>query len=384
MKCTSVFQKTLEAYTSGHYRIIANRGGTRSSKTYSTLQLLYLIAVNKENLRISIVSESFPHLKRGALRDFKQIINDEKCVGISQIRESDHTYFFNNGSFIEFFSADDAGKLRGSQRDICFINECNRINYESYKQLSIRTSQTMFLDFNPVKKFWIENLKNREDFTEFKSTYLDNDFLSPEQVREIESGKNDTKWAATYMYGEYAKSEGLVYQEYSTYKDEDKFHDRGEIIFGIDFGYKDPTALVKCRIYDNYIYTEELLYESYLSADEIVKKCKDILPNNAKVICDNARPEIIAQLKKAGINAIACKKGPNSIIDGIQLLKSYKLFIKGKHLENELDNYSWKENNVGDFTDTPIDSDNHLLDAMRYAVCFLKKSPSGKYSIKTI
>lgn len=332
-------------------------------------------------MRISIVSESFPHLKRGALRDFKQIIESENYKGIKQIKESDHTYIFTSGSFIEFFSADDAGKLRGSQRDICFINECNRLDYESFKQLSIRTSQTMFLDFNPVKKFWIDNLKTREDFIEFKSTYLDNDFLSEEQVREIESNKNDKKWWAIYGLGEYAKSEGLVYQEYDIYKDE---IDRGEIIYGLDFGYKDPTALVKCRIYDNSIYTEELLYESYLSADEIVKKCKDILPNNAKVICDNARPEIIAQLKKAGINAIACKKGPNSIIDGIQLLKSYKLFIKGKHLENELDNYSWEEDKNGDFTDTPIDVDNHLLDAMRYAVTYNRKGPNGKYTLKFV
>lgn len=381
MKCTRVFQWTLNAYTNKLYRIIANRGATRSSKTFSTLQLLYLIAINNYNLRISVVAESVPHLKRGALRDFKQIIESENYKGIKQIKESEHIYIFKSGSFIEFFSSDDAGKLRGSQRDICFINECNRLDYESFKQLSIRTSQTMFLDFNPVKKFWIDNLKTREDFIEFKSTYLDNDFLSEEQVREIESNKNDKKWWAIYGLGEYAKSEGLVYQEYDIYKDE---IDRGEIIFGLDFGYKDPTALVKCRIYDNSIYTEELLYESYLSADEIVKKCKDILPNNAKLICDNARPEIIAQLKKAGINAIACKKGPNSIIDGIQLLKSYKLFIKGKHLENELDNYSWEEDKNGDFTDTPIDSDNHLLDAMRYAVTYNRKGPNGKYSIKTI
>lgn len=172
----------------------------------------------------------------------------------------------------------------------------------------------MFLDFNPVKKFWIDNLKIREDFIEFKSTYLDNDFLSEEQVREIESNKNDKKWWAIYGLGEYAKSEGLVYQEYSTYKDE---IDRGEIIYSLDYGYRDPCALAKVRFFDNSIYVEELLYESFLSAKELVTKVSSLVPKNKTLICDSARPEITQEIRKTGINALSAKKGAGSILEGI-------------------------------------------------------------------
>lgn len=381
MKCTKVFQNTLNAYSSGKYRIIANRGATRSSKTYSTLQLLYVIATSTKDLRISIVSESFPHLKRGALRDFQTIIAGENYIGITKIREAEHQYLFSTGSFIEFFSIDDAGKLRGSQRDICFINECNRISYEAYKQLAIRTSKTVFLDFNPVKNFWIDDLKYRDDFIEFKSTYKDNDFLSIEQVREIESHMNDKKWFAIYGLGEYAKSDGLVYQEYNIYKEG---IDRGEVFYGVDFGFKDPTAIVKVTIYDDEIYIEELLYTSYLSGDDIVKKCKELIPINSIVIADCARPEIIAQMNKNRIRTYACKKGPNSIIEGIQLLKSYKIFVKGHNIENELNSYSWIENNDGEYTDQPVDKDNHLLDAARYVVLYKAKAPNKTYNLRLI
>lgn len=379
MKCTRVFQWTLNAYTNKLYRIIANRGATRSSKTFSTLQLLYVIANTSKNLRISIVSESFPHLKRGALRDFKQIIESENYKGIKQIKESDHTYIFTSGSFIEFFSADDAGKLRGSQRDICFINECNRLDYESFKQLSIRTSQTMFLDFNPVKKFWIDNLKTREDFIEFKSTYLDNDFLSEEQVREIESNKNDKKWWAIYGLGEYAKSEGLVYQEYETFNKEP---DNGITLYGADYGYRDPTALLKVKMVDDSLFITELLYEPLLSGAEVVKKVSELVPKNATLICDSARPEITADIRKNGIKAIPAKKGPGSILEGIQMVKGYKLFIKGKNLEEELNNYSWEENLDGSFSERPLDKNNHLLDALRYVILYNK--PSGTYNFRII
>lgn len=378
MRVTDVFKWNLEAYNTGTYRIIANRGSTRSSKTYSLLQLIYLIAV-QNNLRISIIAESIPHLKRGALRDWNSIIEGENKAGIALIKESDHLYKFTSGSFVEFFSADDNGKLRGSQRDIAFINEANRIDYASYQQISIRTSKCVFLDFNPSAEWWIDNLSDRDDFIEFKSTYKNNNFLSEEQIREIEAGKKDPSWWSIYGLGEYAKSDGLVYKEYETFKEEPE---TGLTFWGLDYGFKDPTALVKVKMVDDSLFITELLYEPLLSGSEVVKKVSELVPKNATLICDSARPEITAEIRKKGIKALPAKKGAGSILEGIQLVKGYKLFIKGKNLKKELDNYSWEENLDGSFSERPLDKNNHLLDALRYVVLYNK--PSGTYKIKTI
>lgn len=212
MHLSSVFTRTLEAYQSGTYTIISNYGGTRSGKTYSTLQLLYLILIgNQKDLMISVVSRSIPHLKRGCIRDFEQIIESNGRVGFIDVNKTDHTYTFVNNNKIEFFSADNVGKLHGSARDILYVNECNYINEEKIKQLFVRTKGCKFIDYNPSAQFWIDNYRSREDFIEFHSTYLDNEFLTKEQVREIESNKNNSRWWAIYGEGKEYLREGLCY-----------------------------------------------------------------------------------------------------------------------------------------------------------------------------
>lgn len=371
MNVTKVFSKSLQAYLD-KYRIISNVGSTRSGKTFAILQLLYLIALKKENLTISVVSESIPHLKRGCIKDFKEIAS----VGIVDYNKTDRIYTFQTGSKIEFFSADNAGKLRGSQRDILFINECNNIDYESYKQLAIRTSQTIFLDYNPSSPFWIQNLKERTDFIEFHSTYKDNDYLSAEQIREIESNKGDARWWAIFGMGIEASSEGLVYPEFEIYAEAPQ----GRVIYGLDYGYNDPTALVKITEVGDCLYVEELVYKTKLSSDDIYKELKQYCGQNL-IVADNARPEITMDLKRKGINIIPTKKGPNSIKAGIQFARSYKLFLKGKHLIDEARSYSYYKDDMGNYTEDPIDKNNHLMDAMRYGINYRN---NGNYIIKQI
>ena len=212
MQLSSVFTRTLDAYQSGKYTIISNFGGTRSGKTYSTLQLLYLILIgNHKDLMISVVSRSIPHLKRGVLRDFETILDSNDRVGFVSVNKTDRTYTFQNNNRIEFFSADNAGKLHGSSRDILYVNECNYINEEKIKQLFVRTRGVKFIDYNPSAQFWIDNYRGREDFVEFHSTYLDNGFLTKEQVREIESNRRNSRWWAIYGEGKEYLREGLCY-----------------------------------------------------------------------------------------------------------------------------------------------------------------------------
>lgn len=213
IKASNVARRNKEAYERGAH-IIANKGGTRSAKTWSILIiLLYIAQKATSKILISVVSATLPHLKKGAIRDFDILLSS---MGLVKGRdydknESDQLYTFGNGQ-IEFFGCENAGKVHGPQRNILFINEANRIKYEVYRQLAIRTDGTIFLDWNPTTTFWYDdNLANRDDVCEIHSTYLDNPFLSDTQVREIESNKSDEKWWRVYGLGLTGQISGLVY-----------------------------------------------------------------------------------------------------------------------------------------------------------------------------
>ena len=215
MKMTKVYRQSLKAFNDGK-RLIANRGGTRSGKTYSLVCLLVLVASEGERKRtIDIVSESLPHLKRGAINDIEDIMENEGFIEGANYEHnrSDHTYTFATGSQIRFFSADDWGKVKGSRRDILFINEANRIPYETYRQLAVRTSETIFIDWNPDTEFWYEmkGINIKDTTKEIVSTYKDNPFLSEVQIAEIESNKGDEAWWKVYGLGEVGRPMGVIY-----------------------------------------------------------------------------------------------------------------------------------------------------------------------------
>lgn len=379
MDCTTVFSKTLSAYQDG-YRIISNCGGARSSKTFSTLQLLYIIALNTNNLKISIVAEVYPVLKRGVISDMKKILEKENYIGVESFNKSDNIITFTSGSTIEFFSADQPSKALGSQRDILFLNEANHIEKEIIDQLMIRTSKTIFIDYNPSNSWYIDELRLRNDFIEFHSTYKNNNFLTEEQIREIESKKNDKRFWSVYGLGLFAAGDGVVFPEF-------EIVDNHEFItptYGMDFGFIDPTTLVKVEIVGDKIYVDEMLYKSRLSVDEIVKYMTDI-KRNETIVADNAEPQIIQYIFKKGYNIKPTVKGKNSIMEGIKLISDYKICVtkRSLHLIEELRNYCYETDLNGNYLDKPVDKFNHALDALRYAISFLRTNINkGKYTIR--
>ena len=215
MRFSKKFKDTADAYLSGA-RLIIEQGGTRSGKTYKILQLLVIIANSKPNQIISVISHSMPHLKKGAIRDFKKIIADFN-LSWRKYHGTDNIYTFSNGSIIEFFSADDDQKVKGPARDILFVNECDRLKYDTFRQLAQRTSGTIFLDFNPVCLFWVNTKiiqNNQREHILIHSTYLDNiENLSNAQIEEIESNKNDENWWRIYGLGLMGFAEDLLFQE---------------------------------------------------------------------------------------------------------------------------------------------------------------------------
>lgn len=374
MNVTYVFEKLLAAFVDPRIRGIASKGGTRSSKTWSTLQLLHLLCVNSEKpLVISCVAATLPMVKRGMLRDYKQMLLAENEWDENAFNKSECTYTYTNGCMIEFFGVDNASKVHGSARDILFVNEAQTIPREIFRQLDIRTRKKVIIDFNPVRKFWGETEFVGDRYLTIHSTYKDNPYLSKEQVSAIEKNQNDANWWRVYGEGETGGVEGNVYPEYEVIEDmPETFTGR---CLGLDFGFvNDPTAIVDIRFQGWDLYVDLLCYETGLLNANIAEYLVSNAINRVVTVCDNAEQKSIVELQQKRVKAMPCIKGRGSVAGGIAQVKQFKLHVTKRSVKllDELDNYKWIKDEATDtYTNEPIDAWNHALDAMRYGVDYL-------------
>lgn len=348
------------------------QGGTSSSKTFTILPFLIQYALQTPNSEISIVSESIPHLKRGALKDFLKIMDWTGNLNHNNFNKSNLTYKFTNGSYIEFFSADQPDKLRGARRDILFINECNNVSFESYQQLAIRTKKFIYLDYNPTNEFWVHTELLNTEIADFVIlTYKDNEALDEAIVKEIERAKEKAKtssywenWWNVYGLGQIGSLDGVIFSNWKTI---DQLPSDARLLgYGIDFGYtNDPTAIVEIYKWNEHRIVNEICYNKGLSNSQIAKYINTKLP----CYCDSAEPKSIAELRMYGVNAHAVTKGSDSINFGIQIMQeeSYLVTSKSLNLINELRKYAWdKDKKTGAKLNKPIDDYNHGIDSWRY------------------
>ena len=372
-KASRILRANADALATDKYRIIANKGGTRSTKTWSLLQLMLIIATTQKAL-VSIVSESMPHLRKGALRDMERILEGARLVeGKHYLRNrTENTITFNNGGKIEFFSVDSYTKVHGAQRDYLFINECNNIEWEIYRQLAIRTSRVIFLDWNPRSAFWWdERLEGRADSILIKSTYLDNPFLSASQVAEIESNKGDENWWRVYGLGENGSTEGLVYNRWRIVQSMPANYKMR--LYCIDFGFtNDPTAILRVTLSGGELWVEELVYQTGMLNKDIASTLLNAGASRTdNIVADSAEPKSIAEINAiTGLNVKPTAKGQGSIVSGISAVQAYQLNVMSDALGTieELRNYSWRKDVNGNYLNVPIDKYNHALDALRYGV----------------
>lgn len=397
LQTTRVFEMTAEAWLK-HPRYLSSCGGTRSGKTYSILQLLILQhigeAMRGEDARItSVVSESIPHLKRGAIRDFKAILQGAKAWREDRWSETDKIYTFDNGGQIEFFSVDNPGKVYGSARDRLFINEAQHIRYEIARQLFVRTRGQIVIDYNPTHEFWaMSQVECRDNCIRIHSTYKDNDYLTPEQVREIEDNRTSGGWWRVFGLGEVGTLDGLIYEfEQIPALPED----RSNLIEvqGLDFGFtNDPTARVQVLAdkRKKVLYIRERCYRTHLYNSDIIKDLQaDNVDRLTPIYADCAEPKSIAEICDAGYNIIACTKDAPTNSDKrlyqIQWLQGWALKVTqdSVNLIHELRNYCWLKDQDGNPVNRPIDGYDHCLDALRYAVFsrFGTQAGYGEYHI---
>ena len=366
-KRTSAINKILQLKK----RIKIIQGGTSAGKTFGILPVLIDKCTKESGLEVSVVSESIPHLRRGALHDYIKIMRWTGRYVDERFNKSLLRYEFANGSVIEFFSADDASKLRGARRDVLYINECNNVTFESYNELAIRTKKEIYLDFNPANEFWVHTeLKDEQDSDFIILTYKDNEALDESIVSQIE--KNRLKaatssywanWWRVYGLGEVGSLEGVVF---NNWKEIDSIPQEAKLLgIGLDFGYtNDPTAIIEIYNWNGKRIVNEIAYQTGMVNSDIAQK----LPVSIVVYADSSEPKSIEEIRRHGKMIKGVTKGKDSINYGIDVMQRQEYLVtkSSTNLIKELRSYCWDSDKHGTRLNKPIDNFNHAIDALRY------------------
>jgi phage terminase large subunit len=370
IKSTVIFEKNYAALNDQGIRFVINEGGSRSSKTYSLCQLVIIYCLQNNNKVVSIIRKTFPALRATVLRDFIEILKELNIYSVEDHNKSEHIYTFPNGSIVEFFSVDDEQKIRGRKRDIAWCNEANELYFDDFTQLNMRTESKLIFDYNPSESTsWLYELPQEESIL-IKSTYKDNPFL-PQSIRsQIEDLKRtDEALYQIYALGEKAISKSNIYSNWSFIP-----HRPARFVnyvYGLDFGYNHPTALMRVYWCDNDIYIEPVIYESYLTTPMLIDKMQSFnVEKTVTIVADYARPEIIAELNNAGYDV----QNANKVVKkGIDNIKTFGVLCQDdKAIKKEYENYKWKK--VGDMiTDEPVKMWDDAMDAIRYATTHIRQ-----------
>ena len=369
LKSTIVFERNYDALYNNEARFIINEGGSRSSKTYSLCQLIMVYCLQNPQKVVSIIRKTFPALRATAMRDFLEVLKEAGIYDKASHNMSEHIYTFPNGSIVEFFSVDDEQKIRGRKRHVAWCNEANELFLDDFTQLNMRTEQKLIFDYNPSDSTsWLYELPKDESIL-IKSTYRDNPFLPDSIKRQIEDLKRtDEALYQIYALGEHAISKSNIYSNWTFLPHRPARFT--QFVYGLDFGYNHPSALMRVYWHEKDIFIEPVIYESYLTTSNLIDRMASLdVEKETEIIADYARPEIIAEMNNAGYNVLNANK---VVKKGIDNIKTFGVFaLTDKNLEKEYQNYKWKK--IGDtITDEPVKLFDDAMDAVRYATTYIK------------
>lgn len=348
-------------------RITVMQGGTRSGKTYNIILFFVIKLLGERGKTLTICRASLPSIKGSVLRDFMEILLKMNLYDEANHNKTEQTYTLN-GNLIEFVSVDQPQKIRGRKRNYLFINEANELNYEAWMQLAFRTEQKVVLDYNPSDEYsWIyDQVTTRDDADFHITTYRDNPFLPDELIKEIERLElADPNYWKIYGLGERGISQDTIYTHWRLCE---ALPNKGEQVYGCDFGYNNPTSLVKVEFHEGGVYVDQVLYQTKLTTNDLID---EFLINSVRrsfdMYADAAEPKTIEEISRAGYNI---KPADKDVLEGIRKVKSMPLFITSGSLEliKELKNYKWKVDKDGKKQDEPVKFMDHAIDAIRYAV----------------
>lgn len=352
-------------------RFFVNQGGTSSGKTYTIMQRLIVLSLIHPRTIITVTGQDLPNLKVGAMRDFENILHGSQWL-MEWFTPNKSSYYWRgkNTALIEFKSYQDAQDAKNGKRDYLFVNEANGLPYDVFWQLQIRTRKQVFIDYNPNSRFWVhDNIIGREDCKLIISDHRNNRFLTASEHQKIEEIEDKELWSV-YARGLTGKITGLIYQRWDVVDNMPPLDECKMQGWGMDFGFvNDPTALVEVRLAHGELWVDLMIYASGMTNTDIADECKKQgLTRRTQIIADCAEMKSIAELINMGLNVIPCSKGKDSIINGIDIIKRYRMHVtrRSRGLIEELKQYKWKVTRQGETTNEPIDSFNHALDALRY------------------
>lgn len=352
-------------------RVKIIQGGTSAGKTFGILPVLIDKCAREKGLEVSVVAETIPHLRRGALKDFLKIMRWTGRYVEDRFNATLLRYEFANGSTMEFFSADNASKLRGARRDVLYINECNNVTFDAYLELSIRTKKEIYLDFNPANEFWVHTeLKDEPDADFIILTYKDNEALDESIVRQIEKNRDKAatsnywaNWWRVYGLGEVGMLEGVIFDNW---KEIDKLPDDARLVgIGLDFGYtNDPTAAIEVYNWNGKRIVNEIVYRTGMLNSDIAK----ILPSSVTIYADSSEPKSIDEIRRYGKTIKGVTKGADSIRYGIDVMQRQEYLVtkQSTNLIKELRSYCWDVDKQGVRLKNPASGNDHAIDALRY------------------
>ncbi|MBT3392994.1 MAG: PBSX family phage terminase large subunit [Elusimicrobiaceae bacterium] len=377
VKVTNIFKKNLTSKE----KVIVNVGGARSGKSYAIAQMLILKANNIQGISIAVTRKTMPALKMTAYRLFINLLKEYGLYNAKKHNRTEHFYELGK-SRIQFFSLDDPEKIKSSEFNYIWMEEASEFTYQDYITLLTRISAPMpkcapdgdrnqlFLTLNPNDKDgWIpEKVLPQMGIKLIQSSYKDNPFLSDDYVDTLLNLKNvDENYYRIFALGKWGQKNNLVYTNWDFVEHFPKNHD--EIIWGLDFGFNNPSALVKVAIKDSIITAQEKIYLTGLTNTDLIKKLEGIIPLASRhqiIYADSAEPDRIKEISDAGFNVKSANK---NVKMGIMSLKGRRFFVckDSPNLIKEIQNYSWKTDNAGNILDETVKFNDHILDALRYA-----------------
>lgn len=363
-------------------------GGAGSGKSHSIAQFFIMRFYKEKDKRFLVLRKTLPSLRITAYKLILDLLHEYNLP--YKLNKTEMVITCNSNEML-FKSLDDPEKIKSYEGNYLWIEEATEISYNDFLQLNLRlrrktdTINQMYLTFNPISKLhWIyrELIETgRDDVAIHHSTYKDNPFLAREYIEELEALKNQDKtFYEIYTLGQWGVLQNTIYSNWEIKKDWPEEFD--EVIYGLDFGYNNPSALIEIGIKDEEYYLKELLYQSGLTNAALIRKLDELeIDKQANIYADASEPQRIEEIKREGFNIYPCEKGKDSVRHGIDYCKRQKLWIhpESTNLIAELQSYKWKEDKDGNVLDEPVKFKDHACDAFRYAIYTHRHEPFNEF-----
>lgn len=378
---TVVFDKTARVTKP----IVLSEGGADSSKSYSIAQLLIQKFNNEYNKVFLITRKTLPSLKLTAYKLIVGILKNYGYYRYLKHNKSENTLYSRiHNNLMVFLSVDDPEKIKSTEFNYIWMEEAGEFSWDDFTILRLRLRaktndkepNRMYLSLNPVdEQGWInQRLKKDKDVEVIHSTYKDNPFAQSADISVLEGLKDqDESYYRIYTLGLYAKLRGMIHEIVEL--DEFPELDGMETIYGIDYGFVNPSVLLRLDIdiEKMAIYITELIYESGLTNTEFIDRMKTVVEledRQSEFYADSAEPARIEEAYQAEFNCLPSDKGKKSVVNGIDFLNRFKIYSLKANVSTNRDfrAYKRKVDKNGNVLEDPVKYNDHSPNATRYAI----------------